>query len=159
MIYECLNCKENYSAELEKCPKCDFPYIDVTVEANVLEAKKLIELLKTYSCPSCKKINALKHYVDTLSTLQQMTQGASARTNPQNAIKGGISFLKSVFSSASSEKRRDAEQSICTFCKKFCVNCPYCMTVNSMSGKISYEFQPETCKSCKKEFDVYIFNA
>ncbi len=150
----CFNCSENYPDDLRRCPKCDFAHFD-----DIAQSRKELEYVKGHICPTCKRLFSIKDYADSLSTVQQMYKGASARTSGRNAVDGGISMAKHLFSFFSGEARKDAEQSICTNCKHFCVRCPYCEVLNPMSGKISYEFQPTTCKSCGKEFDVFIFNA
>ena len=153
MPHVCFNCAHTYSKKLETCPKCDFQYF-----ADPARSRKELKFLKSVICPGCKKLFSLSHCTDALSTTEQMWQGAIARTNAKNAIASGISSAKHLFSFFAGEARKDAEQSICSNCKRYCVGCPYCKTVNPMSGKIAYEFEPVTCKSCKKEFDVFIFN-
>jgi hypothetical protein len=115
--------------------------------------------MKTYDCPKCKAKFSIKDYDDSIGISKQMIEGGVARTNPLNAVTGGISMARHAFAFFTGESRKDACQGICENCKSFYVHCPYCETLNPMSGKIDYEFQPETCKSCKKGFDVYIFNA
>ena len=112
------------------------------------------------SCPSCEGVFTTKKYSDTLSFFEsafgsiKATLGAINKPEQTARYAGGIG--KKIIGFATGNAYRSEELRICTNCKQFLTNCPYCSFRNSLNGKISHEGQETRCRNCEKAYAVYI---
>lgn len=133
------------------------------LEDDVSRALQLARerFISTSDCPSCKRFLTVKRYSETLSLLNQMLGSVGATVNslknPMELARGVVWMGRKAAGVLSGKDYMGVEQLICTECKRFFADCPYCSVLNLMGGKISYEGEDMACKNCGRSFAVFIY--
>ena len=137
-------------------------------EAGIEEdAKRVLERFSgrfnsKVTCPSCKSILTTEIYSHTLSFLENAFGSIGATFKALNSKK---QVLRNITLSGreaagffTGNDYRSEDLRVCTNCKCYFTECPYCSSQNLMNGKISCEGEEMKCKNCDREYAVYIFH-
>jgi hypothetical protein len=113
------------------------------------------------SCPACGIEDSLREYRYFLMA-KHKARGAmealASFTNPVNLVTTSACAVKQLVAWIGGAPRKECPQAICVACMAFAARCPYCSVVNRTPGKIQFEHTPMRCLSCRRTFDIKIYN-